>query len=189
MTDLQYFKRYRMEIGLDGRALPCASLPDGYIWRSWNSLDIERHALTKYRSFRDELDSQVFTCLGEYYGCLRLMSDIAQQERFLPSATWLVSWAPTDQPHQDCGTIQGIGVSDQLGSLQNIGVVPEHRGIGLGRALVLKSLHGFQDAGIQRVVLEVTASNTTAVDLYRSLGFTVTRTMYRIAAIEESAIL
>ena len=52
----------------------------------------------------------------------------------------------------------------------------------------MKSLEGFFSARVMRVVLEVTASNVTAVELYRSLGFRITRTMYRVAPIEESAL-
>lgn len=187
MADQQFFKRYRMEIDLEQTTLPSVVLPEGYHWRAWNHSDVERHALTKFRSFRDEVDAEVFSCLGEYYGCLRLMSDIASQETFLPSATWLIWWSDPGQLPQDCGTIQGIGMSHQSGSVQNIGVVPEHRGLGLGRALVAKSLHGFAEAGKKRVVLEVTANNHTAVELYRSLGFRVLRTMYRVVPVEASA--
>ena len=63
------------------------------------------------------------------------MSDIARQERFLKLTTWLISYAQQDEFPQDCGTIQGIGASGESGAIQNIGVVPEHRGLGLGRAL------------------------------------------------------
>lgn len=188
MAEQQFFKRYRMEIRLDETPVVSPVLPDGYIWRAWDEADVERHALTKYRSFRDELDAEVFSCLGEYYGCLRLMSDIASQETFLGPATWLVCRVGNGELPQDCGTIQGIGAPNQFGSIQNIGVVPEHRGLGLGRALVMKSLEGFLSARVNRVVLEVTASNVTAVELYRSLGFRITRTMYRVAPIEESAL-
>ena len=184
MADQQFFKRYRMEVNLAETTIPAVVLPEGYHWREWNPEDVERHALTKFRSFRDEVDSEVFSCLGEYYGCLRLMSDIASQETFLAPATWLVWWSETGQLPQDCGTIQGIGVTERSGSIQNIGVVPEHRGLGLGRALVVKSLQGFALAGIERVVLEVTANNLTAVELYRSLGFRVVRTMYRVVPVE-----
>ncbi|WP_373651199.1 GNAT family N-acetyltransferase [Schlesneria sp. DSM 10557] len=186
MADQQFFKRYRMEINFEQTSLPPAKLPVGYHWREWRQADVERHALTKFRSFRDEVDSEVFACLGEYYGCLRLMSDIASQETFLPRATWLVEWSDGDHLPQDCGTIQGIGLTDHSGSIQNIGVVPEHRGFGLGRALVLKSLSGFAEAGMKRVVLEVTANNVVAVGLYQSLGFRVLRTMYRVVPIEAS---
>jgi ribosomal protein S18 acetylase RimI-like enzyme len=186
MTDTQYFKRYRMEVQLERHPLPPANLPEGYVWCEWHDRDIERHALTKYRSFRDELDAEVFACLGEYFGCLRLMHEIAQQEVFLAPATWLITALSRGGLVEDCGTIQGMAVSEQLGSIQNVGVVPEHRGRGLGRALVLKSLEGFQLARLKRVVLEVTANNLAAVNLYRSLGFQVTRTMYRAAPVEES---
>ena len=186
MSDTQYFKRYRMEIQLDQSPVVPAALPDGYFWSSWNEADIERHAFAKFRSFRDELDSEVFSCLGDYYGCLRLMKEIAHQDAFLGPATWLISWMNQDHAPQDCGTIQGIAVTDQLGSIQNLGVVPEHRGLGLGRALVLKALEGFQKAHLKRAVLEVTANNTSAVELYRSIGFCVVRTMYRVAPVEES---
>lgn len=186
MSEMQYFKRYRMEIQLDESPLPNVDLPEGYVWSEWNDVDVERHALTKFRSFRDELDAEVFACLGEYYGCLRLMNEIAHQENFLGPATWLVGWKPDDGPVLDCGTIQGMSVSDQLGSIQNVGVVPEHRGQGLGRALLVKSLEGFQLAQKKRVVLEVTACNAAAVNLYRSLGFRVTRTMYRMSPIEQT---
>jgi ribosomal protein S18 acetylase RimI-like enzyme len=50
---------------------------------------------------------------------------------------------------------------------------------------VLKSLEGFDLARRQRIVLEVTATNQPAVDLYRSIGFRVVRTMYRTAIFEE----
>jgi ribosomal protein S18 acetylase RimI-like enzyme len=186
MADTQYFKRFRMEIELTETPVPPATLPDGYGWREWNDADIERHALTKFRSFRDEIDAEVFSCLGEYFGCLRLMTEIAHQENFLGPATWLITWAPEGSLPQDCGTIQGMTLSERLGSIQNIGVVPEHRGLGLGRALILKTLEGFSLARMTRVVLEVTANNVGAVELYRSLGFHVTRTMYRAAVVEES---
>lgn len=188
MSEMQYFKRYRMEIQLETTPIPPAELPDGYLWNEWNDADIERHALTKFRSFRDELDSEVFNCLGDYYGCLRLMNEISQQENFLAPATWLICWTGNGSPFTDCGTIQGMATSSFLGSIQNVGVVPEHRRQGLGRALVLKCLEGFRLARMKRVVLEVTATNVAAVELYHSLGFQIIRTMYRAAPIEESSL-
>jgi hypothetical protein len=142
-TRLQYFKRYRMEIDLTTTSVPSAVLPDGYLWNEWNDADVERHALTKHRSFRDEVDSEVFPSLGEYFGCVRLMHEISQQETFLGPATWLISWCGGTSI-EDCGTIQRR----------------------------------------KRVILEVTANNRPAVDLYRSIGFRVVRTMYRTSVLE-----
>jgi len=58
-------------------------------------------------------------------------------------------------------------------------VIPSHRGIGLGRALVHRTLAGFQEAGLRRAYLEVTAENNAAVQLYRSLGFRRAKTLYK----------
>jgi hypothetical protein len=108
------------------------------------------------------------------------MNDIASHEGFVPQATWLVRFVGSDfQPPQLCGTIQGLRRSKRLGAVQNVGVIPAHRGLGLGKALMLRSLAGFQEAGLQRVTLEVTAANVPAVELYRSLGFKLVKTSYR----------
>jgi ribosomal protein S18 acetylase RimI-like enzyme len=74
------------------------------------------------------------------------------------------------------------------GSIQNVGVTPAHRGLGLGRALLLKSLHGFRDAGVRRVALQVTAENRTALELYQSLGFVSRQTLYKAVEAEELTV-
>lgn len=187
LQDVTYYRRFRMEISLRERELPLPNLPEGYLWTGWNhSVDIhtvlERHAETKHLCFRDELDSRVFPCLGEREGCLRLMQDIARQSSFLPEATWLISHRSLeDDLVHDVGTIQGLAHTSMVGAIQNVGVVPEHRSLGLGRALVLRCLHGFQQIGIPRVSLEVTADNRQAIDLYKKIGFRIVRTMYRDA--------
>jgi RimJ/RimL family protein N-acetyltransferase len=52
-----------------------------------------------------------------------------------------------------------------------IGMLPEARGRGLGRRLVTAALDAARARGMERVELEVFASNTRAVALYESLGF------------------
>ena len=49
---------------------------------------MEAHADVKYLSFRTEIDANVFPCLGDCDGCLRLMHEIRQKPGFLPEATW-----------------------------------------------------------------------------------------------------
>jgi ribosomal protein S18 acetylase RimI-like enzyme len=184
VTGVTYFKRFRMEIDLREISPVAPILPDGYHWESWQPLLLERHAGAKWESFRSELDSHVFECLGNYHGCVHLMQEIYNRDTFLANATWLISYDPAwGGKSVDCATIQGLAQAGSLGAIQNVGVTPPHRGRGLGRALVLKSLEGFRLAEMSRVYLEVTAQNTAAVELYRSLGFRVTRTVYK--AVEE----
>jgi len=173
-----YYKRFRMEIDLQQVALPEPVLPNGFTFTAWQHALLVRHASVKHESFRGEVDSDVFPCLGEYSGCLNLMSEIVQRASFVPQATWLIS--NTSGPEtEDAGTIQGIIQLGGWGAVQNVGVAPEFRGLGLGRALILKCLHGFLRAQVPRVYLEVTARNTPAVALYRSVGFRLARTTYK----------
>lgn len=175
-----YYKRYRMEFDFRQTAVPDAELPDGYSWLAWHPSLNQAHASVKFQCFRGELDSQVFLSLGDIGGCRRLMSDISSHEGFLPGATWLVRFIANDFRHPVlCGTIQGLRRSRWLGAVQNVGVIPEHRGQGLGKALLLRSLAGFRTTGLQRVTLEVTAANVPAVELYRHVGFQLVRTSYR----------
>lgn len=170
-----YYKRYRMEVDLHGfQCVP--NLPAGFSWVAWNDALLDQHAAVKYRCFRDELDSYIFPNLGEIAGCSRLMREIRNKPGFLPAATWLMA-----SESAFVGTIQGsvdFGPAP-IGAIQNVGIVPECRGKGLGKLLVLKALSGFAQTGIDRVYLEVTAENRSAVQLYRDVGFRKAKTLYR----------
>jgi mycothiol synthase len=175
-----YYKRFRMEVDLTEPLPEVPAVPIGYQYVAWHSNLVDAHAEAKFRSFRSEIDSQVFPCLGEFAGCRQLMQEISDREGFVPVATWLVEH---DQPYDVCGTIQGIRGPNGLASIQNIGVVPEHRNSGLGAGLILRALHGFRSHGLSRAYLEVTAENTGAIRLYRRLGFRSSRTVYKVAEI------
>ncbi len=170
---ITYYKRFRMEIDLDGPPEP-SPLASPFSWVSWEETLIDRHAEVKYLSFRDEIDAYVFPCLGDRHGCQRLMREIRRKPGFLANATWLIA-----SPEGYIGTVQGVLDRGPIGAIQNVGVVPSYRGQGLGHALVRKALIGFRQAGLQRVYLEVTAENAGAVQLYRSVGFRRAKTLYK----------
>jgi GNAT superfamily N-acetyltransferase len=196
--DSAYFKRFRMDLALTGEVLrrtfpPSESLlPAGYRLVPWHDGLIDAHARTKFRSFRSEIDAVVFPCLGDLEGCRRLMREIRGKGGFLPGATWLIARSrprPVDggpdalsRPAEVewCGTIQGIIDSSGAGSIQNIGVVPGHRGLGLGSVLIAQALLGFAEQHLGRATLEVTADNVRAVHLYQRLGFRRAKTIYKV---------
>ena len=182
-----YFKRLRMEINLAGRNLTPTSVPSDYYLLPWDESLLDAFSEAKYRSFRNEMDANVFPCLSEFEGCRRLMSEIARRPGFLPGTTWLAVYSPEGQTRPDyCGTVQGVRDQHGRGAIQNLGASPEHRCAGLGTSLLLRSLGGFRQAGIQRVYLEVTAQNQDAVRLYRRVGFTTIRTVYKTVEAEYS---
>jgi len=183
---LTYFKRFRMEIDVHGVDLREPRLPWGYSWVDWQPELLPAHAETKYQSFRAELDANVFPCLGEFDGCVRLMQEISHKEGFLPGATWLITYDDGDSTF--CGTIQGIRDRTGMGAIQNLGITPEHRGQGLGTCLLLKALQGFRRAGLRRAFLEVTAQNEGAIKLYRRIGFAKARTVYKAVEVTPFAL-
>ncbi len=177
--DLIYFKRYRMQIDLVGRDLSRA-VPNGYRFLPWNPSLLEEFAEAKYLSFHDEIDANVFPCLGELVGCRRLMGEISRKPGFLPEATWLaVHTDPDTQQQEHCGTVQGIRDRGGMGAIQNLGITPSHRDDGLGTCLLFQALRGFRQVGLRRVYLEVTAQNEGAIRLYHRLGFTTVKTVFK----------
>lgn len=63
--------------------------------------------------------------------------------------------------------IEGFRHAGRLG----MGLLPEYRGQGLGKRLTVETIRAARLAGIERIELEVFASNERAVALYRKLGF------------------
>jgi ribosomal protein S18 acetylase RimI-like enzyme len=181
---LTYIKRFRMEIDLRAWDYRPGPLGAGYRLVPWDASLVGAHADVKYRCFCLELDANVFPCFCTRDGCLRLMTEISQKEGFLPEATWLLA-CDADRRTEYCGTIQGVREPGQMGSVQNIGITSEHRGRGLGTALINRSLEGFRDAGVERVHLEVTAQNEDAIRLYKRLGFVKARSLYKTVEMVE----
>jgi ribosomal protein S18 acetylase RimI-like enzyme len=180
MPKVKYFKRHRMELALRP---PCAraELPAGFRWLAWDDSLLALHAEVKYVSFHQHEDALVFPSLGTRTGCQDLMTAIRYRPNFCPEATWLVAG-----PDGAVGTIQGLFDENGFGGIQNLGVAPECRGLGLGRALLLKALTGFASVGVPRAFLEVTATNEPAVRLYRSVGFRAYKTIYRAVELPQT---
>lgn len=169
---VRYFKRYRMEIDLNGLFSP--ELPDGYALLGWHPSLLDRHAEALFASFFQGIDSVVFPSLSDRTGCRHLMTEITRRPGFEPGATWLLT-----RGDEHVGTVQGIRERSGMGAIQNVGIAWAHRGKGLGSALLLQALHGFRLSGLGRAFLEVTAENDPAVRLYHRLGFRRRKTLYK----------
>ncbi len=96
-------------------------------------------------------------------------------ETFLDQPGFLVAVEPGD-------TVVGYIVSDltpnyggNLGHIKDIAVHPDRRGIGIGSALLSRSLSRLTADGATTVKLEVRADNDGAKRLYRAFGFEALR--------------
>lgn len=180
---VMYFKRFRMEIELDRAEIAPPVLPERYRWQPWDAALVNEHADAKFRSFAAEIDANVFPCLAARDGCRRLMKEISARDGFIAEATWLLVHQPPQARAEFCGTVQGVRDED-CGGIQNLGVTPAHRGLGLGTCLLRQALLGFRQVGLPRAYLEVTARNAGAMRLYERFGFRRVRTVYKSSELE-----
>ena len=106
IVGLTYFKRFRMECDLRDSLPEPRTVPAGYELVPFRSDLLREHATAKFDSFRQELDTNVFPCLGRRDGCLRLMREIASRSAFVPEATWLLRHRDESGRFQPVGTVQ-----------------------------------------------------------------------------------
>jgi len=64
-----------------------------------------------------------------------------------------------------------------VGGIYGLGVLPENRGKGFGRVILLNAIQKLKQAEATTIMLQVVAENTTALNLYRSCGFRETSVM------------
>lgn len=74
----------------------------------------------------------------------------------------------------DDGTYVGYAVSGRAGNrgfVQRLAVLPSEQGQGTGKRLLLDGLHWMRRRGARHVVVNTQLDNSTALKLYRSIGF------------------
>ncbi|MDO4569514.1 MAG: GNAT family N-acetyltransferase [Planctomycetia bacterium] len=172
-----------MDVDLRRCDFGAVQLPSDYYLEAWSRSLLDSHALAHYLSFRDEIDTQLFVRFRSFKGARGVMESIVRHRNFCPEATWLIVYHPKNlYMPQCCATIQGLVDDFGFGGIQNVGVVPEHRGKGLGRALLQLALQGYQRLGLHRANLDVTAENLPAINLYKAMGFQIVQTYQKVCA-------
>ena len=156
-----------------GRPLPPApALPPGLELRGTDASQADAYAKFAFEAYRGTTDFNIITPDASPEAYLRLY------RRFIGGE--LGAYAPRLSLHlsDPSGTTVGVVHTIVLGRDPYVGdlsVAAAHRRKGLGRALLVRALNGYREAGHTRTGLTVTAQNTAAYNLYRSVGFEVER--------------
>ena len=179
MSPSRFVKRNQMVFDFTKTVVASPALPTGFWFVEWSASLIEPHADILHRSFRNDSDGAVFTTFRQYDHCRHLIEMLAGSPHFLPAATLLIAYGDPNDIFEYVAIIQGLKLADDVGAIQNVAVLPEYRRQGIGRAIVLGALQGFQRAGVKRVTLEATSENLTAVNLYHRIGFTTFRVYFK----------
>lgn len=83
----------------------------------------------------------------------------------------------------------GFGGIIKKGHVVSVAVLPECRRKGIGEALIEEAMSGMRLQGAKQCFLEVRITNTPAVNLYRKLGFEISRTVHGYYADGEDAYI
>lgn len=163
-TRVRYF--FTMKRALHG-ALPAPEVPSGYTVRSVTLEDLEAITDLHNLAFREHWDSQPLTVAEERAALLdpdhRPELDIVAVATDGSLASFCTA---TIEP------MKREGVEEIVGFIASLGTHPAHRGLGLGRALLLHNLRALQALRIDKSYISVDADNPTgALRLYESVGF------------------
>jgi [ribosomal protein S18]-alanine N-acetyltransferase len=127
------------------------TLPDGFVIRPLRREDIEAVVAIETEAFSTPWRPETFAGLvGREAVELLVMADA--EEHVIGYA---VLWCILDQ-----------------GELANLALATHRRGRGLGAILLHHVMQTARERGVERLFLEVRASNQRAIDLYHGFGFT-----------------
>jgi ribosomal protein S18 acetylase RimI-like enzyme len=158
-------------------ALPLATPMDGKViaadieLRRWTEQDYQPSAAVITSAYRNHVDSEINDQYRTLSGSLRFLNNII---RFPGCGTFDAESsfvAVNKRNHSLVGVILCSRVRYDTGHVTQICVLPEHRGLGLGKALLAATVRNLTQRKFSALSLTVTEANSPAVDLYARLGF------------------
>ncbi|MFZ0368293.1 MAG: GNAT family N-acetyltransferase [Halobacillus sp.] len=78
---------------------------------------------------------------------------------------------------QSCIGKVHLNREDSIGAIYGLGVLPEYRGRGYGREILLRSIEKLNEIKVDDIKLQVAVKNRNALSLYQTCGFEETSTM------------
>ncbi len=153
-------------------SIPALTVPPGYTIRKWDDTYLDDVTNVVYNANRNGVDQLIYPQLKTREGTARLVKGIRNR-----------AVGPFDEENslfafcnnELCGAVLVVRISEDEGFIADMAVASPHKGKGVGKALLTKSLLAARHHGIQTMRLGVTEENIPAVNLYRGLDFTVSQ--------------
>jgi mycothiol synthase len=117
------------------------------------------------------VNARAFAQLPDQGGWTRTDLDLRLAEPWFDPDGFLTVWRGDRMVGFHWTKVHAEAAHEPLGEVYVVGVDPQERGHGLGRAVTLAGLQHLRSAGLGQAMLYVDATNTRAIDLYESLGF------------------
>jgi mycothiol synthase len=157
---------YTMRSRLQNRTMN-TDLPSGLTIKAFNAGQLDRLVDTDNTIFQDHWGAKQRTP--------SLFRAQMIETRPHDPKLWLLAWAGDELAGECLCHANHLGEPND-GWVSTLGVRREYRGRGLGRALLVMGLQRLQNQGFDTASLNVDSENTSAVNLYRSVGMDVIRT-------------
>ena len=165
------YERYYFEAPLAGALRLPALEPARATIAPWLERYQDAAARVIASSYAGHVDSDINDQYRSAYGARRFLTNIVQYPGcgafFAPASFLALDCADGSA----CGVCLSSMVAPGSGHITQVCVTPPHRGAGLGRELVRRSLLALAAHGARTASLTVTAANTAAIRLYGELGF------------------
>jgi ribosomal protein S18 acetylase RimI-like enzyme len=139
--------------------------------RRWTEADYQPAAGIITAAYRAHIDSEINDQYRTNAGSLRFLNNIVRFPGcgvFDAEASFVAIHQPTDSL---IGVILCSRVRDDVGHVTQVCLLPEHRGEGIGEALMAATSNALRRRRFNLLTLTVTEANHRAVDLYRKMGF------------------
>lgn len=145
----------------DHEALPQWQVPQGFAVRSFQQGDA---------SLLTEVQNSAFE--GSWGFCPNTVEQIAYRASMAnTSHPGIVFLHQDEKPAGYCWTCVAPANGSIRGLIGMIGVVPDFRGKGVSRTILLAGMEYLTSIGVADIALQVDGSNTPAIRLYTSVGF------------------
>ncbi len=168
------FQRYRrlfMRMPLNPHKPAFRPLSADYEIRPWQGRDYQAAAGLITNAYRNHVDSDINDQYRTMAGSLRFLNNIVRFPGcglFDASASFLAIHRASQQ---NVGMVLCSRVKDDVEHVTQVCLLPEHRGHGVGEALLAAAHQSLTQRDFNMMSLTVTEANAGAVRLYERLGF------------------
>lgn len=151
------------------------TIPKGFEIRRWAEQDYHTAAALINECYRNHIDSEINDQYRTSQGALRFLNNIVRFPGcgfFDNSASFIAQEATTGNM---VGLILCSRVRGDVGHITQVCILPQYRGAHLGWALMDASIRELKRRNFQMLSLTVTEANHNAVELYKRIGFSISR--------------
>jgi ribosomal protein S18 acetylase RimI-like enzyme len=151
---------------------PRVELPRGLELRPWRDEDLSPAGQLISEAYRLHPDSVINDQYRSVYGSQRFLNNIVRYSGCGTFSTQVSHVVINRASRELVALVLGSRVSPQSGHITQLCVHPNYRRLGLARMLLSVAAFHFMRHGATEISLTVTESNTQAIDLYLSEGYT-----------------